>query len=416
MTAPEVQDAATTPSDEDVQPFCDLLDQMRVSMSSARDIVKSLREKQSTTSQLDTREGISLLSLKHHLMLSYLQSLSLITARRAIGHSLAERSAPQAPFSAKDRAPRGDGTGDRVDATIEARVVLDKVKVLEGRMKYQIDKLVRIADEGASAEKDIANGASHSMNPLFLPVPLPHPHIHHPDPLAFRPNPQALMDAADGSGSDGEGEDAPTGGRGGIYRPPKLAPMPYTEPHKKDKDKDKAARRAPVPSALASLAHLDPSKPYTESTSGLGGTPALSSSRARELKRMSEFEEENFTRLVMKKKDAQRRALDEADIALGGTGMASGSRRRVPGVGLEDEFGDILRSVGRSRRGVVGDGYEELRQRGKKESVLARSRARSREDSFDDLGDDGPRQRKRTRFDKEVKAAKKRASSKSTRK
>ena len=98
------------------------------------------------------------------------------------------------------------------------------------------------------------------------------------------------------------------------------------------------------------------------------------------------------------------------------TAAASGSRRRVPGVGLEDEFGDIIRSVGRSRQGVVGDGYEELRQRGKKESVLARSRARSRDDTFDDLGDDGPKQRKRTRFDKEVKAAKKRTSSKSGRK
>ena len=72
---------------------------------------------------------------------------TLLTARRVIGHSLAERSPPQAPFSAKDRAARGDGAGDRVDATIEARVVLEKVKVLEGRMKYQIDKLVRIADD-----------------------------------------------------------------------------------------------------------------------------------------------------------------------------------------------------------------------------------------------------------------------------
>ncbi|KAI0329854.1 hypothetical protein GY45DRAFT_1361792 [Cubamyces sp. BRFM 1775] len=317
------------------------------------------------------------------MMLSYLQSLSLITARRTIGHSLADRSPPPAPFSAKDRPARGSEAGDHVDAAIEARVVLEKVKVLEGRMKYQIDKLVRIAEEGDSADKNIVN-----------------------DPLAFRPNPQALMDQA----SDEEDEeDAHGDDRDGVYRPPKLAPMPYTEP-RKSKDK---SRRAPVPSALANLAHLDPTKPYMESTSGLGSTPALSSARARELQRMTEFEEENFTRLVMKKKEARRRALDEADIALGGSGMVSGRRGRVPGVGLEDEFGDILKSVGRSRTGAVGDGYEELRQRGKKESVLARSRARSRDDALEDLGDDGPRQRKRSRFEKEVKAAKKRASTKS---
>ncbi|KAI0831721.1 hypothetical protein BC628DRAFT_1311290 [Trametes gibbosa] len=376
-------------SDENIRAFCELLDQMKVSMAATRDTVKSLREKHTTTSELDTREGISLLSLKHHMMLSYLQSVSLVAARRAIGHSLADRSPPNTPFSAKDRPARGAAAGDRVDAAIEARVVLEKVKALESRMKYQIDKLVRIAEEGDSADKNIIN-----------------------DPLAFRPNPQALME----QGSDEEDEDDASthgNGRDGVYRPPKLAPVPYTESRK---GKDKAARRAPVPAALANLAHLDPSKPHMESTSGLGSMPALASGRARELQRMTEFEEENFTRLVMKKKEARRRALDEADLALGGSGMASAQRRRAPGVGLDDEFGDILKSVGRSRSGVVGDGYEELRQRGKKEGVLARSRARSRDDAFEDVGEDGPRQRKRSRFDKEVKAAKTRASAKSRRK
>ena len=126
---------------------------------------------------------------------------------------------------------------------------------------------------------------------------------------------------------------------------------------------------------------------------------------------MTEFEEENFTRLVMKKKDARRRALDEADVALGGTGGVSARRGRVPGSGLDDEFADIVKSVGRSRQGVLGDGYEELRQRGKKRGVLERSKASSRDDAFEGLGEDGPRLRKRSRFEKEVKASKKRAKS-----
>ena len=219
------------------------------------------------------------------------------------------------------------------------------------------------------------------------------------DPLAFRPNPQALMDQESASEEEGEERDD-VHERDGIYRPPKLAPMPYTEP-RAEKDK---SRRLPVPSALSTLAHLDPTKPFVESTSGLGSTPALMSARARELQRMTEFEEENMTRLVMKKKEARRRKVDEADIALGGTGAASSRRGR--GGGFEDEFSDILKSVGRSGRGPVGDGYEELRQRGKKQSALVRARARS--DDMDDIGDDGPKARKRSRFEKEVKAAKKR--------
>ncbi|KAF8451000.1 hypothetical protein L210DRAFT_3521987 [Boletus edulis BED1] len=43
---------------------------------------------------------------------------------------------------------------------------------------------------------------------------------------------------------------------------------------------------------------------------------ALTSGRAREIQRMTEFEEDNFTRLIMKKKEAQRRRRDEEDLAL----------------------------------------------------------------------------------------------------
>ncbi len=45
MATASANDAATVPNEENVQAFCDLLDQMKVSMSAARDIVKTLREK-----------------------------------------------------------------------------------------------------------------------------------------------------------------------------------------------------------------------------------------------------------------------------------------------------------------------------------------------------------------------------------
>ena len=127
--------------------------------------------------------------------------------------------------------------------------------------------------------------------------------------------------------------------------------------------------------------------------------PALASDRAREIQRMTEFEEDNFTRLMMKKKDAHRRRRDEADLALGGTGSSHGRRR---GRGLEDEFEDVLRSVGRARMGAMGDGYEELRQKGKKADALSRSRTRVRDDTED--GGDEARQEKRSRFQKERRA------------
>jgi len=203
------------------------------------------------------------------------------------------------------------------------------------------------------------------------------------------------------AGPDGEHENGTKGAqnRDEVYRPPRLAAMPYTEA-----PRDKKSRRIPVPSALAALMHQDPSRPHMESTSGLATIPSLTSNRAREIQRMTEFEEENFTRIIMKKKDAKRRKKDEEDIALGGSGVIPGRRR---GGGFEDEFADVLRSVERSKVGTVGDGYEELRKRGKRGDVLARSRMRTRDEAFDEGEDGGPKLKKRSRFEKEAKVAKK---------
>lgn len=219
------------------------------------------------------------------------------------------------------------------------------------------------------------------------------------DPLAFRPNPEALVGTGpdDNGGTDGESQDE-------IYRPPKLAPMPYIEPT----TKGPRARRPPP--ALASLAHLDPELPFLESTTGLGIVPSLQSARARELRRMDEFEEENMTRLVLKKKDERRRKKDEEDIALGGAGGIVGKRR---GGGLEDEFADVLREEHRGKA-PAGDGYEGLRERGRKEGALTRSRVRGQDDGEDMI--EGQRQRKKGRFERDVRVAKKRWAKKQKRK
>jgi U3 small nucleolar ribonucleoprotein protein LCP5 len=212
----------------------------------------------------------------------------------------------------------------------------------------------------------------------------------------FRPNPEALV----GEGSDkDDDQDADATSQDGIYRPPKLAPMPYVEPTSKEA---RARRPPPAPHALASLAHLDPERPFVESATGLGIVPSMQSMRARELRHMEEFEEENMTRLVLKKKDERRRRKDEEDIALGGAGGITSKRR---GGGLEDEFAEILREERRGRA-LAGDGYEELRARGRKEGALARSRVRAREDSGDVV--EGQRQRKKGRFERDIKVAKKR--------
>ena len=100
------------------------------------------------------KSGISLLSLKHHLLLSYLRSLVLVSSGRALGNDLNGRSAPTQAFSTKDRDARGNQMGDLVDSMIENRTVLEKIHVLEAKMRYQIDKLIRIAEEPSTSLTD----------------------------------------------------------------------------------------------------------------------------------------------------------------------------------------------------------------------------------------------------------------------
>lgn len=117
------------------------------------------------------KSGISLLSLKHHILLSYLRSLVLVSSGRALGNDLNGRSAPTQLFSSKDRDARGSQMGDLVDSMIENRAVLEKINVLEGKMRYQIDKLIRTAEEPSTNLTDgktLSELIAHIFTVIFL--------------------------------------------------------------------------------------------------------------------------------------------------------------------------------------------------------------------------------------------------------
>ena len=91
--------------------------------------------------------------------MSYLQSLVLLSAHRVLGHALTDRKPPTQPFASSSRDERGADAGDLVDSMIESRVVLEKIKALESKMRYQIGKLVRLAKESPANAGDVLDGA-----------------------------------------------------------------------------------------------------------------------------------------------------------------------------------------------------------------------------------------------------------------
>jgi U3 small nucleolar ribonucleoprotein protein LCP5 len=83
------------------------------------------------------------LSLKNQLLLSYIHHLVAIFSLKLTSTSLTS----------------AEGT-DVVNSLVKLRVVLEKISPLEGKLKYQIEKLVRKADQAAEGadEDDVANG------------------------------------------------------------------------------------------------------------------------------------------------------------------------------------------------------------------------------------------------------------------
>ncbi|GJJ12244.1 hypothetical protein Clacol_006485 [Clathrus columnatus] len=336
------EDEAQCP--DSVEAFSLVIEDITKSISNVRELVQGC-----LNDSLDSKDGISLLSLKHNVLLSYIHTLTLLSTYRVLGHSLKTRTKPEGVFTDPGRKARGSNAGDLIDVLIEDRIVLEKIKQLELKMRYQIQKIVKLA---ADEEVDAVN-----------------------DPLIFRPNPNELGENTEGSSvEDFSNEQKKEPGRG-VYQPPKLAPVPYT-----GGGSSKSKKWLPLPAGLAALHDHDGdgTNPHAESTSGLGSMPTFTSSRARELARIREYEEENMTRLIMTKKEARRRARDEEDIALGGAGVPKGRRRG----GLADEFNDIFRSIDQ-RPAKDADAYEVLRDKARKKDAFTRSRTREADDDSD---------------------------------
>jgi len=156
--------------------------------------------------ELATAEGISYLDAKHLLMLSYCINIVFYLLLKSEGRPVRDHPV--------------------VLRLVEIRAYLEKLRPIDRKLKYQIDKLLKMADgkkESAAADDDDDD-----------------------DPLRFKPNPDALVGKADE-------EDA--GDAGGAYRPPKMVPTSMDELEEggksaKQKRKEKEARRRASRSAL----------------------------------------------------------------------------------------------------------------------------------------------------------------------
>ncbi|XP_062163079.1 uncharacterized protein LOC133870059 isoform X1 [Alnus glutinosa] len=161
-----------------------LLKEMKEVLDAVRSKIEVLTAKVKAN-QFPTEDGISYLESKHLLLLSYCQSLVYYLLRKAKGFSIEGHPV--------------------VQSLIETRLFLEKIRPIDKKLQYQIQKLTRgtagTTEVVGLSEKE--SGATQKTEDL----------------LNYRPNPDMLVPRSDMT----------PGEEGGVYRPPKFAPTSMEE-------------------------------------------------------------------------------------------------------------------------------------------------------------------------------------------
>jgi U3 small nucleolar ribonucleoprotein protein LCP5 len=266
------------------------------------------------------QDGISLLDIKNELLLSYLQNLNFLILLKIRNRTTGSHNDDE------------ESLNDVVRKLVELRVYLEKgVRPLEGRLKYQIDKVIRAANdaEKASAPANVAkrktvkdsdeSSDENSSNDVTLKT-------SKISDLQYRPNPSAFVRP---SSTAAEEDTVKT--KDGIYRPPRIVPtvMPTTGP------KERKVRK---PNKLATLDEFISTEistaPLAEPSIGTNivssGRRSKSEREKREEAERREYEETNYTRLPRESKREKARKRGRHDAGYGGEewrGLGEGLER-----------------------------------------------------------------------------------------
>ncbi|RLN05524.1 neuroguidin-A [Panicum miliaceum] len=217
--------------------------------------------------QLPTANGIGYLEAKNHLLLGYCQDIVYYLLRKAKGLSV-------------DAHPV-------VRSLVEIRLFLEKIRPIDKKAEYQIQKLTNAAD-GATAQEKAGNAEAKGKGE----------HSDEEDLLKYRPNPD-MMDTK--SAPDGQDND-------GVYRPPKFMPAIMDD---EDKRRKQDSRRD---KAIARMAKENPYiKEMIDDTAGrpeewketVGDESREFVKYMRQREEQEKQEEELFTRAPVTKRDKQ---------------------------------------------------------------------------------------------------------------
>ena len=244
---------------EDVPKFQELLQNITLIASDIFPLISKLNE-QVDKGDITVVNGVSLLDVKNNSLLTYLLDIVTIMLNKINGLSLSEN--------------------DAVSRTVEFRTVLEKLRPLEQKLKYQIDKAIQ-----ASAT-DIAAADN--------------------DPLQFKPNLENFEDSDD---DEGEDETLPEDKK---YVPPHIAATQHEEEDKRLAKLEKAKRDALTKSSLiAELVEESSDLPTEHSHRTL-----INNKSSKLQEERTRYEEAYYTRLNLPKRQRglEKKMLQKSEL------------------------------------------------------------------------------------------------------
>lgn len=309
---------------------------------------------------LPPQDGISLLDVKNELLLSYLQNLVFLILLKI-------RNASSA---ATGSAETGESLDDEVvKKLVQLRLYLEKgVRPLEGRLKYQIDKVVRAAEDAdRSASHKPSNGVAKPSARELKPdahgesdeesdeeasdaqsTNAPAAEI---DELSYRPNPAAFQRPKPAAAVQ---RTAATPANDGVYRPPRITAtaMPTTR-GREERGPRKPAKSATMDEFIATELSTAPvAEPSIGSTITSGGRRTKSQRERDEDAERRAYEETNLVRLPRESKKERAKKGNR-----GREGGYGGEEWRGLGAGL-DRIDKLTQ-----RKGGTGGALERSRKR-----------------------------------------------------
>jgi len=240
-----------------------------------RDVLASIEKKMSeaggqvtalvdTAAEKDygTAEGVSLLEVKNHLLLEYNTAVALVCLIKLEGGELEGHPV--------------------VDHLTFLRTALDKLKPVETKIKYQIDKLLR-ADTAEGKGKGKA------------------------DPLKFKPNLGNLQaKVGDDGPADSRGRGRESDLSSGVYQPPKLAAVPFEDDDSKEARKLRRNAKEQLKMANTEIMR-DLRSEYTDTPEEISHNDIGNAEFSAEIAERERLEETHFVRLGGRSKMMKKR-------------------------------------------------------------------------------------------------------------